>query len=474
MIGKQFYSFIKSEVMYYRKTALLFLIAGSISLSGYFYSNPSGKKSKKIIGKCCTKTKCNKKKRAKLIKTNQPVAKACVFKTLFKEESSEGYLNYKTPENVKSSIDNGLEWIVKAQQSNGGWGAGLGSMQHVRDPHAVKADPATTSMTGMALLRCGSTLSGGKHSAALIKATKFLLNEIEETKNYTYITKNRGTQIQNKLGQNIDAVITAQFLSNLLSRTDEKHQIIPSLREALDICVKKIQNTQDARGRTSGGSWAGVLQSSMANAALEAAEVNGAVVDSVQLEKARDYQVSNYDSKTGTTNTSDGAGIMLYSMSGSVRSSAKRARKVREEVAGAIKSGKIEKDAEISPSTLQKIGYSEDEALKYNTSYKVYESAKKKAQTTKVMNGFGNNGGEEFISFLQTGESLVVNNDDSWNKWYDNVSAKMLVIQNANGSWNGHHCITSPAFCTASCLLILSINNDAKILKTMGSEKVKK
>ena len=103
-----------------------------------------------------------------------------------------------------------------------------------------------------------------------------------------------------------------------------------------------------------------------------------------------------------------------------------------------------------------------------NASYNVYESAKKQAQTDRVMNGFGNNGGEEFISFLQTGESMVVGGDDTWKKWYDNVSAKMLAIQNNDGSWNGHHCITSPSFCTATCLLILSINNDAEILSTMG------
>ena len=85
------------------------------------------------------------------------------------------------------------------------------------------------------------------------------------------------------------------------------------------------------------------------------------------------------------------------------------------------------------------------------------------------MNGFGNNGGEEFISFLQTGESLILNKDVSWKTWFQNISGKMMAIQNENGSWNGHHCITSPAFCTATCLLILSIQNDYKILEKMGA-----
>src|SRR5258705_332005 len=47
-----------------------------------------------------------------------------------------------------------------------------------------------------------------------------------------------------------------------------------------------------------------------------------------------------------------------------------------------------------------------------------------------------------------------------WRKWYYMMSGKLVNIQNGDGSWNGHHCITSPVFCTATCLLILSIHND--------------
>jgi hypothetical protein len=82
-----------------------------------------------------------------------------------------------------------------------------------------------------------------------------------------------------------------------------------------------------------------------------------------------------------------------------------------------------------------------------------------------VLNGFGNNGGEEFLSFLQTGESMIVSKDNDWKKWYDNIGGKLIKIQNDNGSWNGHHCITSPAFCTATCLLVLSIENDIDALQ---------
>ena len=84
------------------------------------------------------------------------------------------------------------------------------------------------------------------------------------------------------------------------------------------------------------------------------------------------------------------------------------------------------------------------------------------------MNGFGSNGGEEFLSYLQTGESMMIGKDDGWDKWYDNISGRMLKIQNDDGSWSGHHCITSPVFCTATSLLILSITNDADKLMEQG------
>ena len=85
------------------------------------------------------------------------------------------------------------------------------------------------------------------------------------------------------------------------------------------------------------------------------------------------------------------------------------------------------------------------------------------------MDGFGSNGGEEFLSYLQTGEGMVIAKDTQWTKWYDNISGRLVKIQNEDGSWNGHHCITSPVFCTAACLLILSVNNDVERLARIGS-----
>lgn len=447
----------------------LFFSAGIIALFLSAFITTQNYHSKELPSKnkqCCKSDKCTNSKA--LNQNSLPKAKSCVFKSIFNEESNEGYHIFETSEQVDKSLERGLKWMINAQQNNGGWGAGLSSKQHIMDPKAVNTDPATSSMVGLALLRCGNTLNKGEYHKELTRLTHFIIDEVDKNKSKEHITDKRSTQIQVKLGQNIDAVISAQFLSNLLLKTDKNHTLYDDIKKTMNICIEKIQNAVDNSGRTKGGSWAGVLQSSMSTAALESAANAGADVDMDKLTKARKYQQDNYDTKTGKANTDDGAGIMLYSMSSSVRGAASDARKIREEVKKAKEKGLLKNESEINTETLEQLGYSKDQSQRMSTAYKVYESAKKNAQRSDVMNGFGNNGGEEFISFLQTGESLFINNDDTWNNWYKNISGKMIAIQNKDGSWNGHHCITSPSFCTATCLLILSINNDKDILVNLG------
>jgi hypothetical protein len=151
---------------------------------------------------------------------------------------------------------------------------------------------------------------------------------------------------------------------------------------------------------------------------------------------------------------------MLYSVTSSVRASAKEAKKAEEAIKKAKKEGKLKGDAAVSEENLVVSGYSTTESKNLSTAYKINSVAKAEAIKDDVMAGFGNNGGEEFLSFLMTGESMLMQGGDSFKKWYDMMSAKLVNIQNQDGSWNGHHCITSPVVCTATCLLILSIHND--------------
>ncbi len=398
-------------------------------------------------------------------------AKGCVFRTIFEGEG-DSTLRMETPEHVKVSLAKALTWMVQAQQSNGGWGAGSHSRQGIMDPHAVNADPATTSMVCMALMRNGSTLTSGEYSKQLKSGLEYLLKAVETSEpNSLTITTEKGTQIQSKLGQNIDVVMTTQFLTNIMDYVDHDPKLKERIQRNLDVCVEKVQRAQNDNGSLAGAGWAGVLQSSFATTALEAAADKGAKVDEKKLSKSRDYQKANYDHETGNIKTDDGAGIMLYSVSSSLRAASKEAREVDEKIARAKKEGKLEANAAPTAQNLEAIGYSRDKALKLATSYNVYKSAKGQAQESRVVAGFGNNGGEEFLSFLQTGESMVINRDVEWKNWYQKTAQVLTTIQNKDGSWNGHHCITSPVFCTATCLLVLSIQNDIDKLVALGGEK---
>lgn len=405
-------------------------------------------------------------------KATRSIPKGCVFRTVMGEESSDSSFVYKTPYTVFTSVERGLDWIAGAQNPNGGWGAGSHSRQDIMDPHAVQTDPATTAMVAMALLRSGNTLTKGEYSTHLKKALNYLMNATENSPaSGLNITDQTGTQIQTKLGANIDVILTSQFFSNVLDYVNHDTALKARVKKNLNTCVTKIQRAQDKDGSMSGAGWAGVLQSSFANNALESAQAQGATVNEEALEKSRDYQKGNYDTKTGDVKTDRGAGIVLYSVSSSSRASAKEARKVQEEMDRARREGRLAKNAPASAENLEKIGFDKDDALKYSTAYEVYQSAKVQAQREDVMDGFGSNGGEEFLSYLQTGESMIIGKDNEWKGWYDNISGRILKIQNNDGSWSGHHCITSPVFCTATCLLILSVNNDVDKLTAIGRDR---
>jgi hypothetical protein len=73
----------------------------------------------------------------------------------------------------------------------------------------------------------------------------------------------------------------------------------------------------------------------------------------------------------------------------------------------------------------------------------------------KFMAGFGSNGGEEFLSYMNIGESLVVKGGDEWKRWDSEMTANLNRVQNGDGSWSGHHCITGRTFCTSTALLVL-------------------
>lgn len=393
-----------------------------------------------------------------------PERHVCVMKTIFELENTSSHPDAvhqpELPVTVKESIRTALQWIVKAQLPDGGWGAGFHTRQDVRDPHAVSADPATTSLVLLSLLRTGNTLNSGAYKQEVNKATIFLLNAVEQwSPDQPRLTTLSGTQPQQKLGQNIDAILTTQYLTTLL-KYHNRHPWKGRIDRALQKCVKRIEREQDHDGNWKGGGWAPVLQSALADQALENAKDVGIDVDNDVMKKSKMYQKSNFDMETKSAITGKSAGVLLYSLSSTTRSSAKEAKKAKVILENAKKEGKLKAEDEMNEENLQRAGIAPAEAKELATAYMINDNAKNQSTRDDVMTGFGSNGGEELISYLLTGESIMLQGGNEWRSWYETMHKRIVAIQKNDGSWEGHHCITSPVFCTAAALLILSISND--------------
>lgn len=374
-----------------------------------------------------------------------------------------------TPAPVAPFVNTSLDWLVKSQFSNGGWGSGSHAAQNIKDPSKVALDPGTTAFAAMALMRSGSSLSDGPHKDNVKLALDFLLEITEKADpNAQYISSVRGTQPQAKLGQNIDASMMVQFYSRILPQVEEDIELWGRVKGAMNKCVKKIQGSQQADGSQGGGTWAGALQSSMAQSAMEVAQGQGADVDKEAYDRATEYNSNYVNTETKAVNTSAAAGIPLYAVSSNQRATARGARSAKLIVAKAKKDGKLSEKAEVNEANIAKaakeLGLEDREIKGLQQSYAANQASYEQMQNERTLSGFGNNGGEEYYSFLQTSEALVITGGEQWTDWSGKMHQRLSKIQNKDGSWSGHHCITSPVFCTAAAILLLTADRDYDIL----------
>ncbi|MDX1439608.1 MAG: hypothetical protein R3284_06880 [Rubricoccaceae bacterium] len=364
------------------------------------------------------------------------------------------------PDDVKPLPDylhRSLDWLAEAQFENGGWGAGQHTRQGIDDPHAVQIDPATTAFAALALLRSGSTPDSGPYADNVSRALNYLVDLVEEApENGPRITSIEGTQPQVKLGRNVDASMVSQFFSAILPELDGR--IKRRTEAALDKCLLKIQRGQAADGSFSDGGWAGVLQSAMANNALEAGQRIGREIDEDVLERSRDYQESNVQFRPGSSgaamDASAGAGVALYAASSSQRATAAQAREAEATVG---------EDSPVTVEALQTAGKTREEAEELYDAYRRNQATNDMLEDDAIWTGFGNNGGEEFLSYMMTSESKVMSGGEAWDRWHARLVNLFGSIQNQNGSWSGHHCITSPVFCTAAVILALTADRDRSL-----------
>jgi len=369
------------------------------------------------------------------------------------------------PRPVGEAVDAGIAWLVAAQAADGGWGAGSALPQPGADPRATPSDPATTAFAAGALLRAGHTPLEGDRAAEVRRATELLCSVVEAADRQGPKITDHATQIQVKLGQLVDTAATARYLACVLPQVPPEHELHPRISAALDRCVSKLQAGQQPDGSWGlTGGWAPVAQSALACSALELAQAVGRKPDGAALEKARGYLKRNVDSATGRVEARAAAGVPLYAFAGAQRASAAEARAGHELIAQAKADDTVGANAVPNEQTLRGIGVPPAAARSLAAAATAIERLESRIGDESLLRGFGNNGGEEFLSFCLISEALAITNAAAGDEWNRAMEDRLAAAQNADGSWSGHHCITSRAFCTAAVVQCLTVHLDSKLL----------
>jgi len=381
--------------------------------------------------------------------------------------------NPRTPE---ESLSVGLKYLLGQQHQDGGWGQGGGWRQNlsqnggggrvegpnVEDP----SDLGNTCVSLVTLLRAGETPTQGAHRQAAQKAFDFICRQVEKADDKSlYVTDVRDTQLQVKIGTYVDTFLAGWALSELKDKVgegaDENRRAA-----ALNKVVGKIERNQLADGSfANNNGWAAVLSQGLASKALNSAARSGAKVSQAALDKDQKQNVAGLNVAKGSFSPPvaaapepSSAGVSMYREGAKLgglweRSKANVARKAEaeKEIADPTAPAPVKKQA---AQTLKDVAVDEQAAKAAS------DAVASKLRDTRYTAGFGNNGGEEFLSYMNLTESIHARGGQDWEDWRAKVAKTVCGAQNEDGSWAGQHCITGRNFCTGAALLTLLVEED--------------
>jgi hypothetical protein len=409
------------------------------------------------------------------------------------------------PKPLSDNVKKGLAYLAHTQLPSGAWGQGDESATMGNTLDTIKSSPnvADTCMAVMAMVRSGSTPTGGEYQDQVLRAVHFVCGQIEASSaSDLFITELRGTRTQMKLGSYIDTFMAAQLLAELKSKMPDAAGT-KRVSEALAKVIKKIELNQKQDGRWAADGWAPVLAQAQCAKAINIAAQNGAVVN--EKTRAAAEQVARADfanssvitvgagagSGTGSgtgagagTGGEAAGGIAMFGTAGGGKARSGRAvatrgaggdagvelysrsAQVAAMQASANTNVQLKKQYEGIANSATTQPAARAEALAMLKRFEDNDKDLAKAQTEVIVRlqdkqfvaGFGSNGGEEFLSYLNLGESLMLKGGDAWEKWDKSITDNINRIQNGDGSWTGHHCITGRTFCTSAALMVLTID----------------
>jgi hypothetical protein len=427
------------------------------------------------------------------LRADDPAAKRDGVKTKAVQTEATAERAVK-PKPLSDSVEKGLAYLVSQQQEGGGWGQGGGWRNNLEGGGRIEGanvpdppDVANTCISTLALLRAGHTPKEGKYAKNVARAVEFICKNVEKADQKSlYVTDIRGTQVQGKIGPYVDTFLASLVLAELKGRMpDEKNE--QRLVAALNKTIGKIEDNQRADGTFAGNAgWATVFSQGLASKGLNRASQKGAMVKDEALAKAEKQAVDNFEgalaagaapgaggvdrtalSRLGTAGGGRGlavpavppasapsdAGVPIYSSSNTVAAlqEAVNTNRILEKKARDLlaKPDASKGDKEKAQADLKR--YAEVEM----TCEQATQSVVQRLTDRRFIQGFGSNGGEEFLSYMNISEALVVKGGKEWLAWDKSMAENLTRVQDKDGSWSGHHCITGKTFCTATALLVL-------------------
>jgi hypothetical protein len=349
---------------------------------------------------------------------------------------------------LSATVERGLDWLVKHQLGDGGWGQGEESPNMGRGMQGVigNSNVADTAMATLTLLRSGSTPSAGSYAKNINRGLDFVLGQIEASDEASlWVTSVRGTRVQGKIGPYVGTFLSAQLLAEVSGQMASPVRNT-RVKSALAKVLGKMEHNQRADGGYTGGGWAPVLSQALAVKGTNRAFQRGAKVSEKLRDRSAKWAASKIDKVSGRFSATESAGVALYGTAATVGG-------LGDSVASdELEEADLREAAEHAPTAVARTVAKTRLARAKDT-----KEAQKAAQSALVarmsdqsfINGFGSNGGEEFLSYMLVSESLVAKGGAEWNHWDQAMIRNLAQVQNGNGSWTGHHCITGRTFCTS-------------------------
>ena len=305
----------------------------------------------------------------------------------------------------KKSIQKAKAWLLKAINKDGGTGLDLNT----------PSDVACTGVTGLAFLSLGENTLEGENHKKLKKLADFLLNRVDNMGSYGSLQSTR-SRIEGDLGPYATHFFATQCLSQMAGEYPNTQVVVRALRRLVGF----ISNGQLADGSWGRNAWAPMLSTACGWLALRCANFSGIAVPG-SSEKAGAYLIRNMPKLGASWGTKRSWYHRLYSTAAGLRVLYSLEKETEEKAVQAL-----------------------SDILKLVT-------------TSEVT--FGRAGGEEYLTFQLMTDMLLQSGGPNWKKWYPRVRDNLIKYQNKDGSWTGHHCITSRTFSTACAMMVLTAPN---------------